>query len=349
MSSKWWLVLAASGVLAFGVAACGDDEDEDEGGDGGGGVTGDIRIDGSSTVAPLTEAIAERFNEENPDVNVTVGTSGTGGGFEKFCAGETDANNASEAIDPETQRACQQDGVEYEELQIANDALTVVVNPNNPVNCMTVEQLKSIWEPKSKLTSWSEVEGLEPPFDAELALYGPGSDSGTFSFFTEAINGEEDAQRTDYNDVGEDDNATVTGVSGAEGGLGYFGYSFFQENQDAVKALEIDGGQGCVAPSPETVQDATYKPLGRPLFIYPSAEALARPEFAAFLQFYLDNVNGIAEEVGFIGLTDQQLQESQSELERLIRRGAQAGVIQTTGGGGAETAGGVGGGGATTP
>jgi phosphate transport system substrate-binding protein len=331
MSSKWWLVMAACGALAFGIAACGGDDDDDDGGDGGGSdLSGEIRIDGSSTLAPLTEAVAESFNEENPDVNVTVGTSGTGGGFEKFCAGETDANDASEQIDEEQMAACQQGGVQYEELQVGNDALTVVVNPNNPVTCMTVPQLKSVWEKGSKLSSWSEVQGLEPSYDAELALYGPGSDSGTFSFFTEAINGEEDSQRTDYNDVGEDDNATVTGVSGAEGGLGYFGYSFFAENEGTVKALEIDGGDGCVAPSPETVQDDTYKPLARALYIYPSAEALQRPEVQEFLQFYLDNTNEIAEQVGYIGLTDQQLQESQSELESLTG-GTDTGGTATTG------------------
>ena len=330
MTSKWWLVLAASGALATGVAACGDDDDDGGSGDS---LSGSIRIDGSSTVAPLTEAIAEGFNEENPDVNITVGTSGTGGGFEKFCAGETDANDASEAIGEEEIAACRQGGVQYEELQVANDALTVVVNPENPVTCMTVDQLKSVWEPNSKVSSWSDIQGLEPPYDESLDLYGPGSDSGTFGYFTEAINGEEDAIRTDYNDVGEDDNATVTGVAGSPGGMGYFGYSFFNENQDQLKALEIDDGSGsCVAPSVETVQDGSYKPLSRPLFIYPSAEALQRPEFDAFLEYYLENVNDIAEQVGFIGLTDQQLSESQSNLESLIGR---------AGGGGAEASGGA--------
>ena len=320
MSSKWWLVLAASGVLAFGVAACGGDDD-DNGGGSDGDLSGTIRIDGSSTVAPLTQAIAEGFNEENPDVDVTVGTSGTGGGFEKFCAGETDANDASEAIGDEEIAACQQGGVEYAELQVANDALTVVVNPENPVTCTTVEQLKTVWEPGSKVSSWSQIQGLEPPYDESLDLYGPGSDSGTFGYFTEAINGEEDAIRNDYNDVGEDDNATVTGVAGAPGGMGYFGYSFYNENQDQLKALEIDDGSGCVAPSVETVQDGTYKPLARPLFVYPSEAALERPEFDAFLEYYLDNVNEIAEQVGFIGLTDEQLSESQSNLEGLIGGG----------------------------
>jgi phosphate transport system substrate-binding protein len=327
MSSKWWLVMAACGVLAVSVAACGDDDDDSDG--GGGDVSGSIRIDGSSTVAPLTEAIAEGFNEENPDVDVTVGTSGTGGGFEKFCAGETDANDASEAIGDEEIAACEKGGVAYEELQVANDALTVVVNPDNPVTCMTVDQLKSVWEPNSKVSSWSDIEGLDPPYDESLDLYGPGSDSGTFGYFTEAVNGEEDAIRNDYNDVGEDDNATVTGVAGSPGGMGYFGFSFFNENQDQLKALEIDGGEGCVAPSPETAQDGSYTPLSRPLFVYPSAEALARPEFDAFMEYYLDNVNDIAEQVGFIPLTDDQLTEQQDKLEGLIGGG----------GGGTETSG----------
>jgi phosphate transport system substrate-binding protein len=331
MSKKWLFVLAASGVLALGVAACGDDDDD--GGDGGGdtpsGLSGSIRIDGSSTVAPLTQAIAEGFNEANSDVDITVGTSGTGGGFEKFCAGETDANDASEAIGDEEIAACQKGGVQYEELQVANDALTVVANPENPVTCITVDQLKSVWEPKSTIKSWSEIQGLEPPYDETLDLYGPGSDSGTFGYFTEAINGEEDAIRTDYNDVGEDDNATVTGVAGAPGGMGYFGYSFFNENQEQLKALEIDDGKGCVAPSVETVQDGSYTPLSRPLFLYPSAEALQREEFDAFLQYYLDNVNDIAEQVGFIGLTDEQLSEAQSKLESLV--GAGGGGTATTG------------------
>src|SRR5918999_877870 len=330
MSSKWWLVLAASGVLAIGVAACGGDDDDDGG--GGGDLSGTIRIDGSSTVAPLTQAIAEGFNEENPDVNISVGTSGTGGGFEKFCAGETDANDASEAIGEEEIAACQKGGVQYEELQVANDALTVVVNPDNPVTCMTVDQLKSIWEPKSTIRSWSEIQGLEPPYDETLDLYGPGSDSGTFGYFTEAINGEEDAIRTDYNDVGEDDNATVTGVAGAPGGMGYFGYSFFNENQDQLKALEIDEGSGCVAPSVETVQDGSYSPLSRPLFVYPSAQALERPEFDAFLEYYLENVNDIAEQVGYIGLTDEQLSESQSNLQSLIGSAGGGGGAEATGG-----------------
>jgi len=324
MSTKFWLVMAACGALALGVAACGDDDDD--GGDGGGSgenLSGTIRIDGSSTVAPLSEPVAERFMEENPDVRVTVGTSGTGGGFEKFCAGETDISDASRPIEPDEVKACESDGIAFEEVTVANDALTVVVNPNNPVTCMTVEQLTQVWGPESDLGSWSDIEGLEPAFDSELALYGPGSDSGTFDYFTEAINGEEGAQRTDYSNVGEDDNQTVTGVSGAEGGMGYFGFSFAQENEGTVKALEIDGGDGCVAPSAETVQDGTYVPLGRELFIYPSGQALERPEVQAFVEYYLENVNEIAEQAGFISLTDEQLTESQDKVTSLAGGGTE--------------------------
>ena len=314
--------LSGAAVLAMGLTACGDDDNSSPASTSGSGgdakVSGSIRIDGSSTVAPLTEAIAEQFMGENPDVRITVGTSGTGGGFEKFCQGETDANDASDAIDAETEAACRRGGVEWEELQVANDALTVVVNPENPIKCLTTDQLRQIWGADSKVKNWNEVTGTDPRFDAELAAFGPGTDSGTFAYFTETVDGEEGAQRTDYNNVGEDDNQTVTGVAGAPGGIGYFGFSFFQENSDKLRALEIDGGSGCVAPSAETVQDGTYRPLARPLFIYPSARALRNPAFDAFMEYYLANVNSIAEQVGFIGLTDEQLADNRTKLDRLV-------------------------------
>jgi phosphate transport system substrate-binding protein len=326
MKRKWWLVFAASAVLALTAAACGGDDDDDGGNSGN--LSGSIRVDGSSTVGPLTEAIAEEFNAENSDVNVTVGTSGTGGGFEKFCAGETDISDASRPIEPDEEKACQAKGIGYDAIQVANDALTVVVNPNNPVNCITTDQLKQVWEPKSSADNWSQIQGLQPSFDSELALYSPGTDSGTFDFFTEKVNGEEGAQRTaGVNDIGEDDNATVTGVSGADGGMGYFGFSYYQENQDKLKALQIDSGNGCVAPSVQSAQDGSYF-LSRPLYVYPSDQALQNETVDSFLQFYLDNINAIAEQIGFIPMTDQQLQESQSKLESL-----------TSGGGGATTTG----------
>jgi phosphate transport system substrate-binding protein len=326
MKRKWWLVFAASAVLALTAAACGGDDDDDGGNSGN--LSGSIRVDGSSTVGPLTEAIAEEFNAENSDVNVTVGTSGTGGGFEKFCAGETDISDASRPIEPDEEKACQAKGIGYDAIQVANDALTVVVNPNNAVNCLTTDQLKQVWEPKSSADNWSQIQGLQPSFDSELALYSPGTDSGTFDFFTEKVNGEEGAQRTaGVNDIGEDDNATVTGVSGADGGMGYFGFSYYQENRDKVKALQIDSGNGCVAPAAQSAQDGSYF-LSRPLYVYPSDQALQNETVDSFLQFYLDNINAIAAQIGFIPMTDQQLQESQSKLESL-----------TSGGGGGTTTG----------
>jgi len=321
MSKKLCLALAAAAVLAIGVAACGGD-DNASGDSGSGDLSGDIRVDGSSTVGPLTEAIAEEFNSENPDVKVTVGTSGTGGGFEKFCAGETDISDASRPIESDEEKACQAKGIGYDGIQVANDALTVAINPENPVTCMTVDQLKTVWEPKSQVNSWSQIQGLQPSFDEDLALYSPGTDSGTFDFFTDKINGEEGAERTSgVNDIGEDDNATVTGVSGAKGGMGYFGYSYFKENEDKVKALEIDGGNGCVAPSPTTAQDGSYY-LSRPLYVYPSDKALQNESVDAFLRFYLDNINAVAEQVGFIPMTDAQLAKSKQQLDSVTSGGA---------------------------
>ena len=318
-SRKWMFAVAGCVVLALGLAACGGDDDDDSGSAGTTpeGLSGEITIDGSSTVGPLTERIAEDFQSANPDVRVSVGTSGTSGGFEKFCAGETDANDASRAIEAPERKACQEGGVQYEEVQVANDALTVVVNPENPVTCMTVEQLSSVWDKGSTLDSWDQIKNLDADYSESLDLFGPGTDSGTFDYFTEAINGEEGVQRTDYNNVGEDDNATVTGVSGSPGGMGYFGFSFYQENSDKLKALEIDGGDGCVAPSEETVQDGSYTPLGRPLFIYPSAEALKDETVQAFIQYYVDNVNDVATQIGFIPMTDEQLSQSQDEVAKL--------------------------------
>ena len=315
-SSKWLTIVACVSVLALGVAACGDSDDEASG-SGSGDLSGSIRIDGSSTVAPLTEAIAEEFEADNSGVKVTVGTSGTGGGFEKFCAGETAISDASRAIEPEEVAACKKNGIDYEEVRVATDALTVVVNPENPVNCLTVDQLSAVWGPDSELSNWSEIPGLEEEFDEELQLFGPGTDSGTFDYFTEEINGEEGASRKDYNNVGENDNATVTGVEGAPGGMGYFGFSFYQENEGALKALEVDGGKGCVAPSAETAQNDEYVPLSRPLFIYPSAASLKKPEVKAFVDYYLENVNELAEAVGFIPLTEEQLEASQNAAAKL--------------------------------
>jgi len=313
-NSRWLMVVASVAVLAFGVAACGSSDDESSGGSGD--LSGAIRIDGSSTVAPLTEAIAEEFQAANPGVKVTVGTSGTGGGFEKFCAGETDISDASRAIEPEEVSACKKDGIGFEEVHVATDALTVMINNENPVSCLTVDQLAAIWGPDSKISNWDEIPGLKEEFDQELALFGPGTDSGTFDYFTEEINGEEGATRKDYNNVGENDNATVAGVEGAPGGMGYAGFSYYTENESKLKALEVDNGKGCVGPSVETAQDGSYAPLSRPLFVYPSSEALQKPEVKAFVDYYLENVTGVAESVGFVPLTEEQLEDSEAAAKK---------------------------------
>ena len=319
MISRNWLVAAgAVAALAFGVAACGGDDDGNGGSsDNGNGdsaeLSGSVLIDGSSTVAPLSEPMGVLFAEEHADVDVSVGTSGTGGGFEKFCAGETDISDASRAIADDEIAACEDAGIEYEELVVANDALTLVVHPDNPVTCMTVDQINQIFDPSSTITSWGDIDDLDAEFGEDLDIYSPGADSGTFDYFTDAINGEEGAQRSEgVNIVGENDNQTVTGVSGSPGGIGYFGFSFFNENQEQLKAIEIenpDTGE-CVAPSPEATQAGDYAPLGRQLYIYPSADALSRPEVLAFVEYYIENSDQLTEQAGFIAMTDEQKQES---------------------------------------
>ena len=320
-SRKWMLLIGVTGVLALGVAACGDDDSgstDSTSAEGGGDVSGTIAIDGSSTVAPLSELAAELFQEENPDVRVTVGTSGTGGGFEKFCVGETQISDASRPIDEEEMAMCEENGITQEQITVANDGLAVVVNPENPVDCLTVDQLSQIWDKGSKVSNWSDIDGLDVDYNESLELFGPGTDSGTFDYFTEAINGEEGQQRTDYNNVGEDDNQTVRGVSGNPGGIGYFGLSFAEENSDTLKLLQVDGGDGCVTPTVETVQDGSYTPLGRGLFIYPSGDALEDPAVDAFIEFYIENAQSIAEQALFVPLTDEQVTEAQDKVDSLI-------------------------------
>ena len=319
----------SAAAMALTLAACGGGASTDpEGATGasnateasGGGLSGDSAIDGSSTVTRLTEPAAELFMQENPDVRVAVATSGTGGGFEKFCNGETDISMASRPISEEEIAACEEAGIEYDELGVANDGLAVVVNPENDwATCLSVEELSQIWTRDSEVTNWNQVNPEFP--DEEIQLYGPGSDSGTFDYFTEAINGEEGVIRTDYNNIGEDDNAAVTGVSGSAGAMAFIPLSFVNEAGDQVKAIEVENEAGdCVAPTDETVMSGEYNPLGRQLFIYPSAESLQREEVVEFVEYYINNSGEIAEVAGFIPLTEEQKAEALDQVAALTGR-----------------------------
>ena len=321
ITQKWFFCACAVTVLGLGLAACGDEDSTATGGaDSAGGLSGSITIDGSSTVQPLAEAAAELFNEENPDVNITVGAAGTSGGFEKFCAGETDISNASREIEPEEEELCKQGGVTYAGFQVANDGISVVTNPSLEISCLSVDQLKQLWE-NDEVTNFGELgddaDTGEPLPDAEVSLYGPGTDSGTFDYFTDAINGEEGVSRKNYQ-ASEDDNVLVQGVEGDSGGLGYFGFSYYEQNADALNLVSVDGGDGCVAPSAETIQDGSYTPLSRPLFMYASEAALQRPEVAGFTQFVADNYDRIAELSLIVPMDDSQASETQSTVEKAV-------------------------------
>jgi phosphate transport system substrate-binding protein len=305
------LAFAACGALALGVAACGDDDD-DGGGGGGGDLSGTIRIDGSSTVGPFAQAAAEEFQGQNPSVKITVGTSGTGGGFEKFCAGETDISDASRPIDEEEEvPICEKNNVTYKEVQVANDGISVTTNKNLTVDCMTIEQLKELWQQGSQVNSLSEVDPKFP--DTQLELFGPGTDSGTFEFFTEEINGEEGNTRKDYQ-PSEDDNVLVQGVEGSDGGLGYFGFSYYEQNQDNLNLVAVNSGSGCVAPSKESISSGEYKPLSRPLFMYPSDKALQKPAVKAFMDYVVQNYDSIASASQIVPMSQQQAQKATSAL-----------------------------------
>ncbi len=332
---KLGALVAASALI---LAACGgsDGGATDPTADGGGTnttdasddghgageeLTGDVRLDGSSTVGPLSEVAAELYmTESQPGVRVTVAISGTGGGFEKFCIGETDGNNSSRPIRDDEAERCADNGIAYDFVQVANDALSIVVNAELPVECMTVEQVNQIWDEGSTVETWGGVDGLDLPDDVAaqtLTLYGPGSDSGTFDYFTEEINGESGRIRNNYIDIGEDDLAAVRAVTDDPYAMGYIPFSYFQEAGDAVKALAIDDGNGCVESTAENVQNLTYTPLGRGLFVYFSDSALARPEVLDFAEFYVENSPQIAELAEFVPMTLDQLEEQAAKIAAL--------------------------------
>lgn len=269
---------------------------------------------------PLTEAVAEEFGiAQGAAVQVTVGLSGTGGGFERFCAGETDINNASRPIKDAERDECIVNDVRFLELPVAYDGISIVVHPDNTwVDCLTVEELRRIWEPGSTVESWAEVREGFP--DEPLRLYGPGPDSGTFDDFTEAVVGEPGASRWEYT-VSEDDNVLVTGVAGDRGALGYFGYAYYEANRDRVKLVAVDGGSGCVAPTPETIRRGTYDPLSRPLFIYVNRESLARRTVADFVRFYMDVAPELAREVGYVPLSEADYEANTRRIAEASGRG----------------------------
>jgi phosphate transport system substrate-binding protein len=270
-----------------------------------------VKIDGSSTVYPITEAVAEEFQKAKQGaMRVTVGISGTGGGFKKFCAGQTDISNASRPIKSSEADACKSAGITYIELPVAYDALTVVVHPSNPITNITPAELKKMWEPaaQGKIMKWNQVNSSWP--DKALKLYGPGADSGTFDYFTEEINGKAQASRTDYT-PSEDDNVLVQGVSRDPNALGYFGFAYYENNKGKIKALSVNG----VQPSVANVNNGTYKPLSRPIFIYVNSKSLGRPEVKAFVEYYLQNSAKLSKEVGYVPLPSQMQQQAVSRFQ----------------------------------
>ncbi len=281
-----------------------------------GKLKGTVRIDGSSTVFPITEAVAEEFRGVQPRVRVTVGISGTGGGFKKFTIGETDINDASRPIKSTEAKKASENGVDYIELPVAYDGLSVLVNPENHfVDHFTTEELKKIWQPGSTVEKWSDVRPGWP--DEKISLYGPGVDSGTFDYFTKAIVGKEQSCRPDFT-ASEDDNVLVQGIAGDRNALGFFGFAYYAENRSLLKLVPVDAGDGPVAPSKETINDGSYRPLSRPIFIYVSRAAAMRPEVRAFVRFYMENAALLAAEVGYVALPETVYELASERFEKGI-------------------------------
>ncbi len=309
MTNRSWSLLITMAMVACG----GGDAGNTANGTGGAALSGSITADGSSTVFPISQAVAEEFTRAHSGaVQVTVGQSGTGGGFKRFCLSETDISNASRPIKDEEKQICAQNGVEFVEMQIAYDGLSVLAHPSNSfLTCVTVAELKKIWAPESQVKRWSQVRNGFP--NEEITLYGPGTASGTFDYFTEVINGKAQASRSDFT-ASEDDNVLVQGVSGDQHALGYFGYAYYEQNKDKLKLVGVDGGSGCVTPSPQTIKDGTYKPLSRPLYIYISKKAMARPEVQGFVKFFNENAPTLIPQVGYVPLEAAKYQENLGQL-----------------------------------
>ncbi|MDA1347828.1 MAG: PstS family phosphate ABC transporter substrate-binding protein [Chloroflexi bacterium] len=317
-----WTALRWGGIVVIAGFAMGCGGGSDDGAFGAPQLSGTVEIDGSSTVFPVSEAVAEEFRKVEPKVRVNVGVSGTGAGFKRFNSGEIDISDASRPIKDAEAEAAEQNGIAYLEIRIAIDGLSVVVSPDNDfVECMTVDELRLLWKPKDLESSeppverWSDIRPEWP--DRKISLYGPGTDSGTFDYFTEEIVGDARSSRSDYT-ASEDDNVLVRGISGDRNSLGYFGYSYYSENPDKLKLVAIDDGSGCVTPTQDTIEKGMYTPLSRPLFIYVNKKSLEREEVRVFVEFYLENAAVLAQEVGYVGLSPE---EYESALE-LVRQSA---------------------------
>lgn len=307
------LLFVATG---FFMAACGSKNSES--GSASEFLTGEVKIDGSSTVYPITEAIAEEFRVEQPKVKVTVGVSGTGGGFNKFSRGETDINDASRPIKDQEAERCTQNNVKFLELTIAYDGLAVLVNKENTwVDYLTIEELRKIWEPSAQgtITRWSQIRASWP--DEEFNLYGPGVASGTYDYFTEVVVGESGSSRGDYT-ASEDDNVLVQGISGDKNALGFFGLAYYEENTDKLRLIGVDSGKGSVEPTSQTVKDGTYSPLSRPVYIYVNDVAAKRPEVVAFVNFYLNNASTLVPDVGYIPLPQSEYQKGLESFKNFV-------------------------------
>jgi phosphate transport system substrate-binding protein len=303
------IALAALAVLVLAAAATA----------GVSALSGTVTADGSSTLGPYAQAAAEGFQKKNKSARVTVAISGTGGGFERFCRNEIDLSNASRPMRQTEAIRCRDAGVKWVAFTVANDGLSVVVNRQNTwANCLTVAELKKVWEPGSKVTNWNQIRDSFP--NVPLKLFGAGTDSGTFDYFTEAINGRARSSRSDYLAT-EDDNVVVQGVEGERGALGYFGFSYYEENKDKLKVVAIDQGkgQGCVTPSVATVQSNKYRPLSRPLFIYAKRDSFKRPVVAGYIGYIFNNEKAIAKKSGFIALTDRQLKKARYQYLQALK------------------------------
>ncbi|MEX1238357.1 MAG: PstS family phosphate ABC transporter substrate-binding protein [Cyclobacteriaceae bacterium] len=309
------LTISSVVVLSLLVASCGSKNDS---GRKGGPLQGEVKIDGSSTVYPITEAVAEEFRIDQADVQVTVGVSGTGGGFNKFGRGEIDINDASRPIKEQEAAECKKNNIGFVELKVAFDGLVVVVNKENTwINEITVQDLKKIWEPEAQETinRWNQINPAWPA--EEFNLYGPGIASGTYDYFTEVIVGESGSSRGDYT-ASEDDNVLVQGIAGDKNGLGFFGLAYYEENKDKLKLVGVDDGSGVTLPSLETVKSGIYKPLSRPVFIYVSDVAAKRPEVVKFVEFYLDNAANLVLDVGYIPLSDREYETEQGKFQSFV-------------------------------